>query len=225
MLSKKFFTQARSSLLSQPPRSFQTFGKTYQTGFDRMLSDKLSYFRFGGSWFALFGVLNAFAFGASLFMAPDRYRYHFAYTGDRSSAVRALKSRLGGNNIANVGWTAPLLIGVNWYLSKHVSSLVLTKLFFLSLASSYIFLSAFNPQTGLSRGPLNGYLPRFNSYAEDGSYTMGADQMAQALGYFALLYFGWWRLSAVMMTYDFLDLGPGTLGGPVAAIAGFLMFA
>lgn len=82
---------------------------------------------------------------------------------------------LGGNNIANVGWTAPVLIGLNWYMHKLVGPLVLTKLYFLSLASSYIFLSAFNPQTGMSRGLLNGYLPRLNSYAPDGSYTMGAD--------------------------------------------------
>ena len=36
-----------------------------------MLKDKLTYFGVGGYWFAHFGIGNALAFGASLFMAPD----------------------------------------------------------------------------------------------------------------------------------------------------------
>ena len=49
--------------------------------------------------------------------------------------------------------------------------------------------------------------------------------MAQALCYFTLLYFGWWKVTAFMAAGDFLDLGPSTLGGALSGFAGFLMFA
>jgi hypothetical protein len=59
----------RENLLVKPSRRhFQQYGRSYMTGFDRMLGDKLSHFRVNGHWFALFGVANILAYGAHLFM-------------------------------------------------------------------------------------------------------------------------------------------------------------
>ena len=125
----------------------------------------MSYFRFGGWWFALFGVANAAAYGLSKFMPKDNYVYHFGYKGDRFSIFNFLKSQFGSNSFSNVIWTAPTLIGLNWYLkSRGLSNLVLTKLFFLTLISSYIFLSAINAKTGLNVRPLSKVFPSFDSY-------------------------------------------------------------
>ena len=57
-----------------------------------MLVDKLSYFRVNGYWFALFGVANLFAYGASLFMSRDQYKYHFAYTAYPARIFKSVKS-------------------------------------------------------------------------------------------------------------------------------------
>jgi hypothetical protein len=71
----------------------------------------------------------------------------------------------------------------------------MTKFFFLSLFSSFIFISAFNPQTGLNYRPLRSVFPKWDSCADDGSFYMGADQMCQALCYFALMYHRYWYLA------------------------------
>jgi hypothetical protein len=62
------------------------------TGFDRMLLDKLSFLRVNGHWFALFGILNGLAYGASLLMPSDWYRYHFGYRGDAAALFKTFKS-------------------------------------------------------------------------------------------------------------------------------------
>jgi hypothetical protein len=122
-------------------------------------------------------------------------------------------------------WTAPTLIALNWYLHSKVGALVLTKLFALTLFSSYIFISAFGGQKHpLNVRPIAGFLPKFDSYASDGSYTMGADQVAQSLFYFTVLYHGYWPVALGLMTFDALYYGPSTLGGPFAAVAGAFMF-
>jgi hypothetical protein len=91
MFAKKFLNNAKP-FINQPARRFQQFTKTYQTGFDRMLGDKLSYFRLGGWWFGLFGIANAAAYGLSLFMAKDNYNYHFGYRGEKFSIFNFIKS-------------------------------------------------------------------------------------------------------------------------------------
>ena len=230
MFSRKFLASSasqpmlRNALVNHSKRGFQQFGKTYQTGFDRMLLDKLSYFHMGGYWFALFGVGNILAYGASKIMNKDWFQYHFAYTGEGHSIFKAFKSMMGSDTFANVVWTAPSLIGLNWYMHSKVGSLVMTKFFALSLASSYIFLSAANPQSGTNFRLLNKFLPKWDSYADDGSFTMGADQMAQAIIYFTLLYHRMWIVALPCMAFDVLYSGPSTLGGPIAGLAGALMF-
>jgi len=188
-----------------------------------MLSDKFSYFRVGGWWFALFGVANIGAYGLSLLMPKDNYIFHFGYKGDRFSIFNFLKSQVGSNTFSNVVWTAPTLIALNFYLrNKGVSHLVLSKFFILSLLSSYVFLSALSPSSGLNIRPAKGLIPNFDSYGPD--YTMGADQLAQSLCYFTLLYHGYWTIALPFMAFDMLYYGPSTLGGPFAAVAGAFMF-
>ena len=110
-------------------------------------------------------------------------------------------------------------------MHKKVGSLVMTKFFALSLFSTFIFMSAINPQSGLNFRPLSGVFPKFDSFANDGSYYMGADQMAQALCYFALMYHRYWLLGLGFAAFDVLYYGPATLGGPIAGAVGALMFA
>lgn len=224
MFAKKFLANAKnSSLVSQPVRTFQQFSKNYQTGFDRMLLDKFSFFKVGGWWFALFGVANVAAYGLSMFMPKDNYIFHFGYKGDRFSIFNFLKSQFGSNNFTNVAWTAPTLIALNWYLkSRGVSNLVMAKLFGLTLLSNYVFLSGLNAQTGLNVRPIAKFIPCFDSYGDN--YTMGADQLAQSLCYFTLLYHGYWAVALPCMAFDFLYYGPSTLGGPFSAVAGAFMF-
>ncbi len=62
------------------------------TGFDRMLTDKLSFLNIGSWWFALFGVLNGLAYGASLLMPSDWYKFHFAYTAYPARIFKSVKS-------------------------------------------------------------------------------------------------------------------------------------
>lgn len=88
---------------------------------------------------------------------------------------KPLKSMIGSENLANVIWTAPSLILLNFYLHKRLGPLVMSKFFFLSLASSFIFMSAAHPESGLNVRILNKYIPNFDSNAVDGSYYMGAD--------------------------------------------------
>jgi hypothetical protein len=110
-------------------------------------------------------------------------------------------------------------------MHKKVGGLAMSKLFFLSLFSTYIFLSAFSPESGVNPRPLYGYMPSWDSFAKDGSYYMGADQMAQALCYFALMYHRYWYLSLGFIAFDVLYYGPATLGGPIAGAVGALMFS
>ena len=157
---------------------FQTFGKEDLTGFDRMLMDKLQWTRINGHWFTLFGGLNLLAYGAHLFMNKDQYRYHFSYEGRIPRFFTPVKAMMGSEHLANVIWTAPSLIGLSLYMLNKVGPLVMTKFFFLSVASTFIFWSAFNPTTGLNYRPLYKFLPKFDSFAEDGSFYQGADQLA-----------------------------------------------
>ena len=84
---------------------------------------------------------------------------------------------MGSNNILNVGWTAPVMILFGTYLQKSLGTLFMTRLFFLSMFSTFLFWSIFNPQTGLNKRPLHYEIQglKFDSCAKDGSYYMGAD--------------------------------------------------
>jgi hypothetical protein len=101
----------------------------------------------------------------------------------------------------------------------------MTKFFGLSFLSIYLFWSAINPDSGLNFArPLKPYLPKFDCWADDGSYYMGADQLAQSIFYFTLLYHRLWLVALPMMGIDLLYYGPATLGGVVSPIVGALFF-
>lgn len=189
-----------------------------------MLGDKISYFKVNGHWFALLGVANALAYMANLFMSRDQFKYHFAYTAYPARMFKPLKSQIGSDTFANVIWTAPTLIGLSLFMHKKVGSLIMTKLFFLSLLSTSVFLSAVNPDSGLNYRPLRKIFPKFDSFADDGSYYMGADQMTQSLVYFTLIYHRYWMIALPFMAFDLLYYGPATLGGLFAGTAAGLMF-
>lgn len=195
------------------------------TGFDRTLVDKLSFLKVNGHWFAIFGLMNALAYGASLFMPKDWYTYHFGYRAYPTSVFKFFKSQFGSNTLANVIWTAPVLVLLSGFMHKKVGPIAMSKFFFLSMFSSFIFISAFNPQSGLNYRPLAKLFPKWDSYADDGSYYMGSDQMCQALCYFALMYHRYWYLAFGFIAFDVLYYGPSTLGGPIAGAAGALMFS
>lgn len=145
------------------------------TGFDRMLYDKLSYLRLGGHFFALFGAANLALYGASLFMTKEQYNYHFSYNGVVPRMFTPFKAMAAADTLSNVIWTAPTLIGLNYYMMSRVGPLVMTKFFALTLASTFIFWSAFNPTTGLNYRLLKHFPVKFDSFADDGSYYRGAD--------------------------------------------------
>lgn len=148
------------------------------TGFDRTLLDKLNFLRIHGHWFALFGIANLLCYGASLLMDKDQYYYHFTYTTYPPKMFKPIKAMIGSDNLLNVAWTAPSMIFLNFYLHRKLGALVMTKFFWLSVASTFIFYSAANPDSGLNFRPLQGIVPKFDSWAKDGSYYMGADQLA-----------------------------------------------
>lgn len=131
---------------------------------------------------------------------------------------------MGSDVLANIIWTAPTLIGLNYYMLQRISPLIMTKFFALTLASTFIFWSAFNPTTGLNYRIAKHFPGKFDSFANDGSYYRGADQIAQSLIYFALLYNRMWTVSLFFMATDVLYYGPATIGGPAAAVAGAFMF-
>ena len=138
--------------------------------------DKLNFFKIKGHWFALYGFLNIICFGTSfLSHSPEWYRYHFAFTTYPARMFKPVKCMMGSENFLNVIWTAPLLIGLNFYMHKRLGALTMTKFFALSFAATWAFYTAVNPESGLNFRPLQKYLPKFDSYADDGSYYMGAD--------------------------------------------------
>ena len=132
------------SLLQTPKRSFQQYGGTYKTGFERMLADKMTSARAPGHWFALFGIGNLACYGLSLFSNSANFDYHFGYTGD-GRFFQPFRSMLGANNLSNVAWTAPLLILGGTYLQSKIGVLNSTKFFAMSLLSTYLFTVAFGP--------------------------------------------------------------------------------
>jgi hypothetical protein len=90
--------------------------------------------------------LNVAAYGLHLFTKEKQdYVYHFGYTASPSRLFKPIKAMVGSDNIKNVAWTAPSLIGLNFYLHRIFGGLFMTKLFALSFLTSFVFYSIFNP--------------------------------------------------------------------------------
>ena len=185
--------------------------------------DKFRWAHIHGNWFAIWGVLNLIGYGIHLYARPDNYNYYFSYTGEGYRLSQSLKSMVASDNWLNIAWTAPSLIGLNFYLHQRLGSLFMTKFFVISLVSSFFFLTTFNPKTGLNFRPLHGMFPKFDSDANDGSYLMGASPMALSIIYFTLLYHRLWMVALPLMVADTLYFGPAAAGGPVAALVSALI--
>ena len=181
-----------------------------------MLVDKLKWTRINGHWFALFGLANLACYGLSYLLPKDDYIYHFGFTSYPARFMKPIKSMMGSDNLANIIWTAPSLIIFDLYLHKRFGSLFMTKFFFFSFFSCYMFMSIFNPSTGLNYRLLQGKVPKFDSFASDGTYYMGSDQLCQSLFYFTLLYYRYYLITAGLVLSDVLYYGPATIGGPAA---------
>ena len=68
-------------LIQNVKRQFQTHG-TSESGFDRMIADKLNWSRgafAGGNLFALMGVGAIVGYGLSHVMEEENYKYHFQF--------------------------------------------------------------------------------------------------------------------------------------------------
>lgn len=165
-----------------------------------MLLDKFRWACFNGHWFAILGALNLLGYGLHLLMPKDNYKYYFAYSAEENRLTQSLKSMIGSEKLENVVWTAPSLIALNYYLHRRLGSLFMTKFFFTSLFSSYIFMSIFNPTTNLNVRPLYQIFPiKLDSNDPNGRYLMGADQMAMSLIFFTLLYHRMWYVALPIM--------------------------
>ena len=174
-------SSTKQTLVQSSKRHFQLQSKQYFTGFEKTILDKFKFFGFHGHWFAIWGVLNLIGYGLHFLLPKDAYKYHFHYTAEGSKMFSPLKAMMGSDNWSNIVWTAPTIIGLNFYLHSRLGSLRMTKLFIITLVSSYIFLSIFNPQTGLNFRPLHGWPGKFDANDNEGKYFMGADQIAQSL--------------------------------------------
>lgn len=89
--------------------------------------------------------------------------------------------------------------------------------------SSCFFITTFNSNAKLNFRPLAGIFPSIDSYAKDGSYTMGADSLALSLIYFTLMYHRLWVVALPLMVGHLLYYGPAIGGAPSAAIVSALM--
>lgn len=128
---------------------------------------------------------------------------------------RWLKSQIGSNKIDSVAWTAPTLIIGNWFLLNRVGPIVATKLFACNLVCSFMFQSAFNPNSGLAKRLIPG-IPAEWCCSPDFKYYMGADLMAGGLLYFLLFHYRLWYLAFPFMCFDLSYYGPQA-GGMIAA--------
>lgn len=210
------------ALVNSSKRHFMWYGKSYMTGFDRMLYDKLSWTKIYGNWFAILGFANIAAYALSLYLPKRDYIYHFAFTTYPSRVFKFLKSIAGCDNIVNLAISAPPLILLNTYLQSKLGALFMTKFFFISFASTYMFWAAFNPDSKLQHALLRPYMPKIDSWAKDGSYYMGSDQLVKSLIYFTMLYHRLYFVAIPTIVFDLLWFGPAAGGAPAAAMFGAL---
>ena len=166
-------------------------GGRYQSGFDRMMTEKLNWFRGaigGGNLFALLGILNLAGYGCSLVMDKRNFEDVFAYKGN-GETFKPLKSWIASDSIANVCWTSPSLIVGGLYLQSKVGKLTSLKMFSIAFLACYGFTSAFGPHTQFKDANLRQFFPvRWDCINEQKGTMVGADMPAAAALYMCLFY-------------------------------------
>ena len=122
--------QSSKSLMQNTQRRSYTFygSKTYQTGWEKMVLDKLNSVKLLSkvSFFTLFGLANAVGYGLSHVMSQDDYRRYFAYTGN-GKTFNQVRSWFGSENIYNAAWTVPSLLFFGQYMQGKVGPLTMLK--------------------------------------------------------------------------------------------------
>ena len=209
----------RQQLISKAKRTFQTHG-TKDSGFERMLAEKMNWTRGlinGGTLFAAFGVFNLLGYGAGMLMEESNHEYYFKYTANKRF-FQPLRSMFASNNLLNVAWTAPVLIGGGMMLKGQVGALASTKIFGLALMASYFGITVFGSPTPLSKYALCHYMPlRIDSIEADGQ--MGADILAQSVIFITLAASGQWSLIGLLGLGTTAYYGPQGLIAPASAAA------
>ena len=205
---------------------FYGASKTYASGFEKMVLDKFVHMPILSKlpWFSLFGLANVFCYGLSHMMSEKDYLYYFSYKGNgRGSDL--VRSNFGSNNLMNVAWTAPMLIVGGAFIHSKLGALKSLKFTALSLVMISGFQTAFgpNPESAVLSNfrPIYGLgVPKLCSHGP--GYNMGADQLASAAGYMALMYFKMWYPVLGLMAFDFMYYGPQGMGGCTAGFLGGL---
>ena len=117
--AQRVLLKNRTPLVQQPMRRFQSYGSgPYSTGFERMLSDKLSWASLAtlsGMGFVFRGICNLGVSGLSTLMHKENFNYHFSYTGN-GKLLQPLKSMMAAEDFTNVAWTSGSLIVGGFYL-------------------------------------------------------------------------------------------------------------
>ena len=190
-----------------------------------MFLDKLRWTKISGQslWIGL-GVANLIGFGLSQYMDKENFSFYFHHKGE-GRFFQPIKSMMASESLTNVAWTVPCLIGGGMWLQGQIGSLRSAKFFGVALMASYGLKSAFGPGSIFAEFGYERYMPVLSSNARDGSYCLGADSMACAILYFAMIRYGWTSLAAASIAIDFLYYGPKGVGGPLAGVmfAGMLM--
>ena len=134
---------------------------------------------------------------------------------------------VGSNRINNVGWSAPSLFILGYYMQKRLGAATMLKFGVLStccIAGSWTVFSP-NPEKRLlpNYRLINDKVPGtgdWDNISADQTYYMGTDQFVQSIFYFWLLSKKYNLLALGFMTFDICCYGPMTLGGPGSALVG-----
>ena len=224
-LKKK--AKAQHGLTNLEKRShFYGGSKTYASGFEKMVLDKFHHMPILSKlpWFSLFGLANVFCYGLSHLMSEKDYLYYFSYKGNGRLSDLA-RSNFGSNSLVNVAWTAPLLIVGGSLIHSKLGALNSLKFTALSLVCIGGFQTAFGPNQDSAIipnfRPIYGMgIPKFCAHGP--GYSMGADQLASATAYLALMYFKMWYPVLGFIAFDFAYYGPQGMGGCAAGFLGGL---
>ena len=212
--------------MNQPRRNYTFHGsKEYRSGWEKMVLDKFNSVPLISrlSLFTLFGLGNLGAYGLSLVMDEKDYRYYFTYRA-RGEPMDIIRSSMGSDRFLNIVWTAPSLIILGQYMHKRQGALNHMKFSLLTIGAMCAFYTAFTPSHHLMVDFREKYIPKYDCIGKGGSYYMGADFLAMALIYNALLSHGLFNVARILMIYDVCYYGPQFLGAPtVALLASMIM--
>lgn len=222
MAMRRSITEKKQVFGNFSRRAYQYYGsKEYATGFERMVLDKFNAVRILPkiSWFALLGGINLACYGLSLMMSPEDYLYYFAYRGT-GRYTDMLRSFVGSNVLGNAIWTGPGLILAGQYMHSKVGAMTMLKFTPMALLATMAFYTAFSPNPNQSLFPNFAFgaamMPHICAHGT--TYYMGADSIASAVIYFALMYHRLWTPCLALTCVDLFYYGPMCLGGPLAGI-------